>query len=402
MSPGRRRTPVRAGSPKRRGFGRTWWGVAWVDALEDRARLDPNRLPRGRTYARSGAVGELQLAPGEVVAAVQGRRTRPYQVRVRVRQFTGTEWDRLLDAVAGQVGHAAALLEGELPPAVLDDVAVAGLELLPGPGDLQPRCSCPDWADPCKHAAAVCYLVADSLDADPFALLLLRGRARDEVLTGMRTRRGGTGTTRTPKEPDRDSGIPAREAYAAAGRPLPSPLPVVPVPPPRPGRPVPLIADAPAGSPIDGATLTALATDAAIRAHELALGGGDGGLGLDRAADLARRASSLIGSLDFDPLARRVGLPGRELLRRALAWRYGGPSGLATLVNSWQPESEDLTEGRAVLGSTARGWRNRVTAGPRQLRLDPEGRWHPYRRVAGDWDPAGPPDPDPAVAAAEL
>src|SRR5581483_8946167 len=69
-------------------FGRTWWGRAWLEALEQRARLDPDRLPRGRDYARSGAVGELLLAPGEARAQVQGRKTAPYEVRIRVRRFT--------------------------------------------------------------------------------------------------------------------------------------------------------------------------------------------------------------------------------------------------------------------------------------------------------------------------
>ena len=171
------------------GQGHTWWGRAWVDALEQRARLDPNRLPRGRDYAREGAVGELVLAPGEARAQVRGRRMSPYEVRVRVRRFTDAEWDHVLDAICVQLGRAAAMLDGELPPEVAGDVAAAGLDLLPGAGEVGPRCTCPDDADPCKHSAAVCYLVADALDADPFTVLLLRGRTRGEVLAGLRARR---------------------------------------------------------------------------------------------------------------------------------------------------------------------------------------------------------------------
>ncbi|MEJ7585244.1 MAG: SWIM zinc finger family protein, partial [Acidimicrobiales bacterium] len=159
-------------------FGATWWGKAWIKALEGRARLDPNRLPRGRTYARQSRVGELSVKPGEVTAGVSGSRPTPYIVRLGVRTLSETEWDALLDVIASRAGHAAALLDGELDPGVADDAAAAGADLLPGPGDLTTRCSCPDWAEPCKHAAAVCYLVADVLDADPFALLLLRGRRR--------------------------------------------------------------------------------------------------------------------------------------------------------------------------------------------------------------------------------
>src|SRR5580704_19241701 len=87
----------------RRPFGASWWGAAWVEALEQRAQLDPNRLPRGRTYARTGAVGTLTLGPGEVLADVQGSRRSPYKVRVRVRQFSDADWDRLLDALAGEI-----------------------------------------------------------------------------------------------------------------------------------------------------------------------------------------------------------------------------------------------------------------------------------------------------------
>jgi uncharacterized Zn finger protein len=135
-------------------FGRTWWGRAWLEALEQRARLDPDRLPRGRDYARSGAVGDLTLAPGEARARVHGRKTEPYEVRIRVRRFTDGEWDRVLAAISARLGHAAALLDGELPPEIADDAAAAGLDLLPGGGELGPRCSCPDDADPCKHSAS--------------------------------------------------------------------------------------------------------------------------------------------------------------------------------------------------------------------------------------------------------
>ena len=179
-------------------FGRTWWGRAWLEALEQRARLDPDRLPRGRDYARSGAVGDLTLAPGEARAQVQGRKTEPYQVRIRVRRFTEDEWDRVLEAISARLGHAAALLDGELPPEIADDVAAAGLDLLPGGGELGPRCSCPDDADPCKHSAAACYLLTDALDTDPFALFLLRGRTRDQVLAGIRTRRRGVASGQAP------------------------------------------------------------------------------------------------------------------------------------------------------------------------------------------------------------
>ena len=161
-----------------RQFGTTWWGAAWVQALEERAALDPNRLARGRTYARQDRVARVEVAAGKVTALVRGNRALPYRVTVTIPTYGDTEWTAVAAAIAARAAHAAALLDGELDPGVAEAAVAAGVPLFPGPGDLKPRCSCPDWADPCKHAAAVCYLVADALDADPFVLFALRGTSR--------------------------------------------------------------------------------------------------------------------------------------------------------------------------------------------------------------------------------
>ncbi len=285
----------RAGSRKRQGFGHTWWGSAWIEALEDRAQLDPNRLPRGRTYARHGRVGSLDIDRGEVRAAVRGSAPRPYQVRVRIRLFTAAEWGAVLDAIGARAAHTAALLDGELLPAVVNDVVEAGLSLLPGAGEVGPRCSCPDWADPCKHAAAVCYLVADALDRDPFGVFLLRGLSRDELLARLRQRRAapvaGEGERIANQLDAEDEGVEARHAFARPGPPRPSALPP---PPRRPGRPSVLAVDPPMDSGLQAADLVELAADAARRAWELCTGAGDGGLRLTRRGTRARvRQASL-------------------------------------------------------------------------------------------------------------
>jgi uncharacterized Zn finger protein len=400
------RRPAARPRRRRRGFGLTWWGEAWVTALEQRARLDPNRLPRGRSYARGGTVGELAIGPGEVRAAVQGRRVRPYQVRVRVRVLDAEEWDRVLDAIAAQLGHAAALLDGELLPEVADDVRRAGTDLLPGPGELQPRCSCPDWADPCKHAAAVCYLVAGALDTDPFSLLLLRGRRRDEVLAALRARRRPAEATMAPPDrsrPAADAGVDAREAYRRSLAPLPAP----PLPPQRPGQPAVLPVDPPPGAGLRSEDLVALAADAAARAFQLATGSGDGGLSLDLEADLARRAAGLLGTgRGLAALAASAGMPPRELLRWAVTWRQAGHGGLDALRTTWQPAATDLAEGRAALDRRAgqgavRAWRNRLTRGRLQLRLGGDGLWYRFVRSGSDWVLDGPPSPEPDALVAD-
>ncbi len=402
--------------PDADGFGRTWWGRAWVEALEQRARLDPNRLPRGRGYARDGAVGDLVLAPGEARAQVQGRKVAPYDVRVRVRRFTDDEWNRVLDAIVAQLGRAAALLDGDLPPEVAADVTAAGLDLLPVGGEVGPRCTCPDEADPCKHSAAVCYLVADALDADPFTLLVLRGRTRDEVLAGLRSRRRGEEPSRTEaaeadavssRSPGPDPGVDARAALA--GPPPSGPLPAPPAPSRQPGHPAALPVDPPAGRAGLRADLLTLAADAAARAWELAVGlSPDGGLGLDADADLARRAERTLGTPAFSTLADRSGINGRELARWGLAWRHGGANGLETFRADWNPVDEVAGAGellkaaRAALrdatGTAAEIAGNRLTGGRLQLRLGRDFLWYPYARSDGDWEPAGPPQPDPGSA----
>ncbi len=403
-------------------FGRTWWGRAWLEALEQRARLDPDRLPRGRDYARSGAVGELLLAPGEARAQVQGRKTAPYEVRIRVRRFTDDEWDRVLTAISVRLGHAAALLDGELPAEIASDAAAAGLDLLPGGGEIGPRCSCPDDADPCKHSAAACYLIADALDADPFAVFLLRGRSKEQVLAGVRARRRGSehvtvtasSVSSAPSAPSArsvDEGVDARSAFSAPV--LAGPVPVAPLPPARPGRPAALPVDPPPWRAGLREDLVELAADAARRAWELAVGlSPDTGLSLPPDADLARRAASALGTPAFAALATRSGVADRDLARRALAWKHGGAAGLDLLTLEWDPVAEApdaaaLLKGarlalRARTGATETVRGNQVTAGRLQLRLGRDLLWYPYTRSAEAWEPSGPPQPDPAAAVADL
>jgi uncharacterized Zn finger protein len=392
----------------RRVFGRTWWGRAWVEALEQRARLDPNRLPRGRSYARLGRVGALAVEPGRVKAAVHGSRVTPYLVHVRVRVFDEQEWDRLFDAIAGRAAHTAALLDGDLLPEVVADAASAGVELLPGAGEVGPRCSCPDWANPCKHAAAVVYLMADVLDADPFALLLLRGRTRDEVLAALRQRRARPSSRRLDDRVavggrQADAGVAARDAYAAVEAPS---LPAIPLPPRYPGAPVPLAVDPPPNAGVLPQDLADLAADAARRAWELCTDQGDGSLGLDRSLDLVRRAAESWGKPArprFEEMAGRAGVRPRDLARRVAAWRLGGPDAVAVLEDEWTPDAEAMDEGRAACAGAGavriRANRISLEGGDVQLRLGRAGSWYRFERTGRTWVLVEGPAPDPAALA---
>ncbi|MFJ5153763.1 SWIM zinc finger family protein [Streptomyces sp. NPDC088353] len=393
--------PARAVEGER--FAETWWGDAWVDALEEGA-LDAARLARGRGYAQTGHVDAVTVTPGLVLAYVQGSRPRPYRVQVRLRTLDDADWDRFLDAVAERPGHIAALLDKEMPQSLAD----CGVPLLPGPGDLEPHCSCPDHGHPCKHAAALCYQTARLLDADPFVLLLLRGRGERELLDAL-SRLNATRAARAAqeREPEPFPGVRAGEALAARRRPpLPAPLPA----PPHPEQP-PVYPAAPGGP--DPFVLDQLATDAAARAHALLTTGRDPVGGLTLWQDAVRLAAARPGSgltaatrSLYASLASATGRGTAELARAVAAWRQGGPEGLAVLEEPWDPPAGRFDRARPLLLAADlpafRPWRNRLThpRGHLQLRLGRDGLWYAYESEPDrdDWWPRGTPDLDPVGA----
>ncbi|MGW3209724.1 SWIM zinc finger family protein [Streptomyces sp. NPDC001135] len=382
-------------------FAATWWGNAWVEALE-RGALDPKRLARGRGYADQGHVDAITVTPGLVLAYVRGSRPRPYRVQVRVRTLEDEDWARFLDAAADRPGHIAALLDKELPHSLAD----CGVPLLPGPGDLVPRCSCPDSGHPCKHAAALCYQTARLLDADPFVLLLLRGRGEKNLLDAL-SRRSAARAARAARERQSLPGVRATDALAPrALPPLPPPLPAPPHPEQPPAYP------AAAGGP-DPFALDQLATDAAARAHAL-LGTGRDPVGeLTLWQDAVRLAAARPGSgltattrTLYAALATAAGRTPADLARAVAAWRQGGPAGLAVLEEPWDPPAGRFDRARPLLLAADlpafRPWRNRLTH-PRahvQLRLGHDGLWYAYESEPGrdDWWPRGTPDLDPVGA----
>lgn len=173
-------------------FGLTWWGQRWIGALEAMGARYANRLPRGRTYARKGNVLDLTVAAGTVTAKVTGSRSQPYRVALRLPVFTDQQWSSITAALASQVRHSAALLDGRMPEDIDDVLAGCGLSLFPHGDELGTRCSCPDAVNPCKHVAAVHYDLAQTFDADPFLLPELRGRDRAALLAGLRDSRVGS------------------------------------------------------------------------------------------------------------------------------------------------------------------------------------------------------------------
>ena len=160
-------------------------GRRWMALVEAAGREYADRIARGRSWARGGRVRDLWFAPGIANAEVVGAEG-PCQVSVRVADFDQEGWDTALGVLGRDLRHIASLMEGELPDSLLDAFHGAGLSMLPGAGELDVRCTCDDFATPCAHAAAVHHVLADALDGEPFLLLTLRGRPREQVLAGLR------------------------------------------------------------------------------------------------------------------------------------------------------------------------------------------------------------------------
>lgn len=159
----------------RRNFGRTWWGNAWIEAMA-RIDHDTNRLPRGRSYANTGKVQEIQICNGIVEAKVKGRQRKPYQVTIYLQKFTPEQLAKIQSCIAEDPALASELALGKLPEEMLERLAQENISLLPSSWqELNANCSCPDWANPCKHLAAVYYLIANEVDKNPFILFHLRG-----------------------------------------------------------------------------------------------------------------------------------------------------------------------------------------------------------------------------------
>lgn len=197
----------------RRGkFVKNWWADRWIKALT--SLMDSGRLSRGRNYARRGQVMEIDTAPGRISARVQGSRRRPYKVEIELSLLSDHQWDKVFDALAEQAIFAAQLLNGEMPPDIEQVFDAVKVPLFPASrGDLHTDCSCPDWANPCKHIAAVYYLLGERFDRDPFLLFELRGRNQTQVAAALRERRA-VGMERVDESPYLPDAVEAVEVPA--------------------------------------------------------------------------------------------------------------------------------------------------------------------------------------------
>jgi uncharacterized Zn finger protein len=179
---------------KRGAFAEKWWGKRWIQTLE--SFQIGARLSRGRAYARKGQVASLKIDAGAVQAKVQGSSRGAYDVSIELTTLNDEQWRNVVDRVSEEPIFAALLLGGEMPEEIERIFSDAGAPLFPlRQNDLDTDCSCPDWSNPCKHIAAVYYLLAEAFDQDPFLLFRLRGMERGVFLERLRATGAGESIT---------------------------------------------------------------------------------------------------------------------------------------------------------------------------------------------------------------
>jgi uncharacterized Zn finger protein len=175
---------------QRGSFAKNWWAQRWIAALE--RLVDSGRLTRGRAYARKGQVLSIEETKDGIAAKVQGSQRSPYKIKIQIAPLSEAQWDQVIDALAEQAIFTAQLLAGEMPQEIESAFEAARVSLFPARrDDLKTDCSCPDYANPCKHVAAAHYILGERFDEDPFLIFRLRGRTQEQVMAALRQRRAG-------------------------------------------------------------------------------------------------------------------------------------------------------------------------------------------------------------------
>ena len=161
---------------------RTWWGKAWIDNLSRYSDYS-NRLGRGSSYVRQGAVLDLGITPGKITALVQGSRATPYKVEITITSLAPDIWKNITEICRGKIESLQELIEGKFPESLGDLFTTVNKGLFPSPKDISLVCNCPDWAVMCKHVAAVLYGVGSRMDDDPSLFFLLRNVRIDDLIS---------------------------------------------------------------------------------------------------------------------------------------------------------------------------------------------------------------------------
>lgn len=215
-------TPVRING---RLIAKTFWGIAWCDHLESFSDYE-NRLPRGRTYVRNGSVIHLSIDKGKIEALVQG--SSLYKIKIDIKCVENKKWRQVLDNCSGEIDSVVELLQGKLSSGVMKTITDKQNGLFPQPKEISLRCSCPDWAEMCKHVAAVLYGVGARLDEEPELLFKLRHVDHLDLINKaslkVSTKRSGKAKTIEGQDLSNLFGIEI-DAKPDLVSPLPPPLP---------------------------------------------------------------------------------------------------------------------------------------------------------------------------------
>lgn len=166
---------------KRGESARTWWGKRWNEILYD--KIDDNRLTRARSYARRGQVESIDVKKGGVYGVVYGSENQPYNISIKVQKLGKDEWKRVADSLMARPAIAAKMMVGQMPEELESVFSDVGLSLFPD--DLRTDCNCWDWANPCKHIAAVYLIVSERFDREPLLILRVRGMDPKDLLDMM-------------------------------------------------------------------------------------------------------------------------------------------------------------------------------------------------------------------------
>lgn len=194
--------------------GLPWHAARFLNAVE--AGIAPEAKMLAMEYAEAGQVAGYTVQSGVVEAQVQGRGVRPYTVRLTVNPLSREEWDAVIERMANEAVYTARLLTGEVPESIEECFAAAKRHLLPAEGDeLKTACDC-DLPQPCKHAAAAGYLLAERIEVDPVVLFALRGLEGERVLEKLQEQRtlqtSGVSQAHSSASHDEDtSGLPPIE-----------------------------------------------------------------------------------------------------------------------------------------------------------------------------------------------
>ncbi|NLA36727.1 MAG: hypothetical protein GX868_13745 [Actinobacteria bacterium] len=364
--------------PSRSATRSSWLGDAWQQMLNERSGIDPQRLAAGRNTARSGDLGALIFEPGVVRAA---------NATVEFDIFNVETWGRVFATLEMKAAHVAALADNELDPSILADLERVGISLLPGVGEIRTSCTCAEWAEPCRHAAAILLLIAGELARDPLAIVVIRGQRRDEFLAEWAALRG----VQADEEP---VGVLAVEAWSGTSLDdiEQTWMPTIPLElsghlraPSVETTPMPWEVRLSLDDPIDPSRVDELALDATERAWLMLSDGVGSGLDATVHGDLARRALTVLHSPELTILASRVRHSVEVLRSWAAAWQLGGDIAVEVLADprSRRTDQQQLAGGRDALvelgiprRSVALNYDSLGMPGGIKLVVGADGRWY--------------------------